>query len=90
MVERVRIKISEQIDDEMKARIKRFLKIVIIQKYSTFKDFCVDFNEYLKNKNKRTNFTDKVLANKLNRGDIRFYEVLEILDFFNFSIELKT
>ena len=87
MTERIRIKISEQIDDEMKTRIKRLVKTVIIQKYNTLKSFSEDFKKYLENKGKRTNFTDRVLSNKLNRGDIRFYEVLEILDFLEFNIE---
>ena len=89
MVERVRIKVSEQLDDEMKARVKRFVKTAIIQKYFTLKTFCADFCKYLESKGKRTNFTDRVLSNKLNRGDIRFYEILEILDFLELKLEIS-
>ena len=89
MVERVRIKVSEQIDTEMKARVKRFVKTAIIQKYFTLKAFCEDFCKYLEKQGKRTNFTDRVLSNKLNRGDIRFYEILEILDFLGLELDIK-
>ena len=89
MIIRTRIKVSEQIDPEMKDRIKRFVKTAIIHKYFTLKSFCEDFRIYLQKKNKRNNFTDRVLSNKLNRGDIRFYEVLEILDFLNLNLEIK-
>lgn len=88
MATRTRIKLSEQIDDDMKLRIKRFIKTAIIQKYNTFKEFSEQFRIYLENKGKRTNFTDRVLSNKLNRGDIRFYEVLEILDFLEFNLKI--
>lgn len=86
---RERIKISEQIDSEMKIRIKRIIKTAIIQKYNTLKAFCEDFKIYLESKGKRSNFTDRVLSNKLNRGDIRFYEVLEILDFLELNLKLS-
>lgn len=86
---RERIKISEQIDNEMKIRIKRIIKTAIIQKYNTLKAFCEDFKIYLESKGKRSNFTDRVLSNKLNRGDIRFYEVLEILDFLELNLKLS-
>jgi len=87
MNERTRIKLSEQIDTEMKNRIRRFVKTVIIQKYNTYISFCSEFNEYLKSRGKRTNFTDRVLSNKVNRGDIRFFEVLEILDFLEYDLQ---
>ena len=89
MPARTRIKLSEEIDDEMKTLIKRLVKTVIIQKYNTFVDFCRDFGEYLKSKGKRNNFTDRVLSNKLNRGDIRFYEVIEIMNFLNYEISFR-
>lgn len=87
MTQRTRIKLSEQIDQEMKDRIRRLIKTLVIQKYNTYISFCSDFNKYLDRKGKRTNFTDRVLSNKLNRGDIRFYEVLEILDFLSYDIQ---
>ena len=87
MSNRTRIKLSEQLDDEMKNRIRRLIKTVIIQKYNTYISFCADFNEYLKTRGKRSNFTDRVLSNKLNRGDIRFFEVLEILDFLEYDVQ---
>ena len=88
MATRTRIKLSEQIDNDMKLRIKRFIKTAIIQKYNTFKEFSENFRTYLESKGKRTNFTDRVLSNKLNRGDIRFYEVLEIMDFLEFNLKI--
>ncbi len=87
MAERTRIKLADEIDNEMKIRIKRMVKTVIIQRYNTYIEFCEDFNKYLASMNKRTNFTDRVLSNKLNRGDIRLYEVLLILDFLNCKME---
>lgn len=83
MAQRTRIKLSNEIDEEMKYRIKRAVKTIILQRYGTFVAFCADFNKYLDSMGKRTNFTDRVLSNKLNRGDIRFYEVLQIVDFLN-------
>ena len=90
MTQRHRIKLSEEIDTEMKERIKCFIKTFLLQKhYFTFTAFCSDFNEYLKSKAKRTNFTDRVLSNKLTRGDIRLYEVIQMLDFLNYNISFK-
>ncbi len=88
MTQRTRIKISEQIDTEMKDRIRRTIKTAIIQKYNTYIAFCSDFNKHLESRGKRNNFTDRVLSNKLNRGDIRFYEVLEILDFLGYDFKI--
>lgn len=85
---RQRIRISEQIDYDMKLRIKRLVKTLIILKYNTLKSFCEDFKIHLESKGKRSNFTDRVLSNKLNRGDIRFYEILEILDFLGYKFEI--
>ena len=90
MAQRHRIKLNEEIDSETKEQIKCFIKTFMIQRrYFTFVSFCRDFNEYLKSKGKRTNFTDRVLSNKLTRGDIRMYEVLEMLDFLNYEIAFK-
>ena len=89
MTERTRIKLNEQIDDDMKNRIKRMVKTVIIQKYYTFVSFCGDFGKYLEQSGKRNNFTDRVLSNKLNRGDIRFYEIIQIMDFLGYEILFK-
>ena len=87
MAERVRIKLSEQIDTEMKNRIRCLVKGLIIKKYYTYVDFAENFNKYLASKGKRTNFTDRVLSNKLNRGDIRLFELLEIMDFLEYDIQ---
>lgn len=86
MAERTRIKLSEEIDDEMKNRVKQLIKFIIVQQCCTFKAFAEDFSRYLQSKGKRSNFTERVLSNKLNRGDIRFYEVLQIMDFLGYEI----
>ncbi|MDO5437529.1 MAG: hypothetical protein Q4F80_04965 [bacterium] len=87
MAQRTRIKLSQEIDDEMKNRVKQLIKFVIIQKCCTFKAFAEEFCQYLQKKGKRNNFTDRVLSNKLNRGDIRFFEVLQIMDFLGYEIK---
>ena len=63
------------------------VKGLIIKKYYTYVDFAADFNKYLEAKGKRTNFTDRVLSNKLNRGDIRLFELIEILDFLEYELQ---
>ena len=87
MNERTRVKLSEQIDEQLKTRIRRLVKTLIIQEYNTYVAFCEDFSKHLQSRGKRANFTDRVLSNKLNRGDIRLFELLEILDFLGYDIQ---
>ena len=90
MADRFRIKLRDEIDEKMKERIKCFVKTFMMQhSYFTFTAFCRDFNEYLISKGKRNNFTDRVLSNKLTRGDIRLYEIILMLDFLNCDICFK-
>ncbi len=89
MAKRQRIKLSEEIDDELKARIKCYIKSVLVQKhYFTNTSFCREFSNYLKSIGKRINFTEKVFSNRLSRGDFRLYELLLMLDFLEGEILL--